>query len=84
VNIQKDNVREGFSSDGYETFLQSRRKKGFVAFGFQPVLEEFAILGIVIHHKNPLLHSASFGRHRVAGVESRAPARDTISLILSS
>src|SRR5579872_1313314 len=60
VNIQQNGVRQGLRRDGHETVFQALREDCFMTFAFEPILEEFAILGIVIHHKNPVLHSCSF------------------------
>src|SRR5579863_3060794 len=84
MNIEKNDIRQGFRGNAYETLFQSRRKDCFVAFGFEPVLEELAILGIVIDHKNPLLHSASFCRLLAVGGDFRAQTKRTTPDILSS
>jgi hypothetical protein len=50
VNIQQNDVRQGVPRYAYETLFQRPRKDGFVPFGFEPSLEEIAILEVVIHH----------------------------------
>src|ERR1700674_1675445 len=84
ANIQQNDVRQGCRGNAYETLFQCRRKDCFVTLGFEPMLEEFAILRIVLHHKNPLLHSGSFCRGRTVVVESLAQTRHTLPVILPS
>src|SRR5579863_345077 len=72
ADIQKDDIRQRRRCDSYEALFQSLRKDGFVAFGFKPEFEEFAIIGIVIHHKNSILHSVFLWSCMAAGVKSHA------------
>jgi hypothetical protein len=60
MDIQENDVRQGLRCNSNEALFQSPRKNRFVPLGFQPALEEFAILRIFIHDKNPMLHSGSF------------------------
>jgi hypothetical protein len=56
VNIQQNNVRQWWRCNSHEGLFQRVRKDGIVAFGFQPMLEEFTVLGIIVHHQNPPRH----------------------------
>ena len=77
VNIQENDIRQGHRRDRDETLFQSSRKDCFMPFGFEPVLEEFAIRGIVLHHENPMLHSVSFYKRR-AQVPNRFTKPETL------
>ncbi len=72
MNIQENDVRQGFRCNAYEALFQSLRKDCFMALGFKPGLEEIAILRIIIHYKDPLVHSVSFILG-MAAVVNRSP-----------
>ena len=64
MNVQENHIRQGYGCNGNKTLFQSLREDGFVAFGFEPMLQKFAIIRVVIDHKNPLLHSFSSGESK--------------------
>src|SRR5579864_4964614 len=72
MNIQENDVRQGLHCNAHETLFQSLRKDCFMALGFEPGLEQIAVLGIIIHHKDPLVHSVSFISGGAVATESRA------------
>ncbi len=50
MNIQEHDVRRGFGRYPYKTIFQCRRRYGFMAFGAEPLLQEIAIVGIIVHY----------------------------------
>jgi hypothetical protein len=55
LDVEQNHIRQRCVCNRHKALFQIPFKDCFVTFGLEPTLKEFAIIGIVIPHQNPLL-----------------------------